>query len=183
MRGLPAGLVQLDGPSGRSIFGGNTINSFNQFVQGLATSGYGVRVLQSSVLTKYQITSVAVGTSPGQAVITYQVQPGQTAPTFAVGLRMVTSLNDKKTLPGLSGHFQIIAFSNAAPYSVTVKYLVPNGETVLTNLGYLKPENYSGVNVFAPSLSAVAYWGSHDTKVFTRGSRGAKRAVRIRTLA
>lgn len=178
LRGLPSYVVGNSTISGSPIFSGAINQVVSEIFTSLATAGFGIRTLIKS--TKYQVASMAAGAAAGQTVVTYTVPNGVAPPTFQAGNAAFFSLADKKTLPGLKGTFTVL---NVGANTITIRYQLPNNAAPANNLGYVRQQTYNNVSVFDPKLCVPAYWGSHDTRVFSLHSRGAKRAERIRSLA
>lgn len=178
MRGLPLYIVGNLPGSGRSAFGGLTLDNFNLFIQGMAAFPFGIRKLTAT--TKCQISSITPSQNAGQSLVTYTVPAGSVAPTWVVGSQALFGQSDQKTLPGLKGKFTIL---NIGVNTITIRYQCSVPAGVTTNCGYVRQVTFASVIPFSAANSKPVYWGSHDTKVFARASRGAKRAVRIRTLA
>jgi len=178
MRGMPDAIVLRADGTGRDVFNGYVTTQWNAYVNGIAAYGYGLRQLTQT--QKYTIASVDGTAANGTAIITVTTPSLGVPPTWNYPTRVVISGADKKTLPGLNGHWTVITGSNGA---FTIKYQVAGNLLIKTNAGSVKQEGYSGVSVFAPNLSQPAYWGGHTTKNPTTNSRGARRAVRIRSLA
>ncbi len=178
LRGIPQALVGTDPNTGSSIFGPATRQYFNMYISAIAAQGYGVRALTAT--PRYQISAIANGPAPGTATLTYTVPAGQNPPSFVAGSQVSLRQADKKQFPGLLGYFTVL---NTGPLSITVRYTLPNAMPPTSGLGYLRQVVYNNVSVFDPVRCNLAYWGSHDTRVFTQRSRGARRAARIRSLA
>ncbi len=178
MRGIPARLVGTNPTTGVSVFGPATRQYFNSYISAIAAQGYGVRTLTAT--PRYQISAIANGPAPGTTILTYTVPAGQNPPQFVAGSQVSLRQADQKQLPSLLGYFTVL---NTGPLSITVRYTLPNANPPSAGLGYLRQVVYNTVSVFDPSRCNLAYWGSHDTRVFTQRSRGARRARRIRSLA
>jgi hypothetical protein len=175
MRGVPAQEVETSPSSGISLFSARFQSYFRSMITNFAASGRGIRKLTPTL--KYTITSIAAGPATGQTVITYNPASQTTPPSFAVGSMIIIRKTDPKQLPALKGSFTIIAVGSN---TITVPYQLPYSTVVTGNLGYVRQQAYNSVDIFNPVACSLAYWGSHATKVFTQGSRGARRAPRIR---
>jgi hypothetical protein len=178
MRGIPAALVGTNPNTGVSLFGPATRQYFSSYISGIAAQGYGVRTLTAT--PRYQISAIANGPAPGTTTLTYTVPAGQNPPMFIAGSQVSVRQADQKQFPSLLGYFTVL---NTGPSSITVRYTLPNAMPPSAGLGYLRQVVYNNVSVFDPARCIPAYWGSHDTRVFTQRSRGARRARRIRSLA
>lgn len=178
MRGLPGDFVSRGSGTGRDIFSDGIQKAFTAFVTSYSQSGYGLRILQPQ--TKYTINTVDSSAKNGTALVTFTIPAGGVAPNWTYPTRVVIGGADKKTLPGLNGHWTIVT---GTANTVTIKYVVANYGVVTGLAGTIKQESYSGVSLFAPNLSQPAYWGTHTTRNPITNSRGARRASRIRTLA
>ena len=177
MRGLSATDVTRAEGSGKDIFSPVVQVAFQQFIAGYAAYSYGLRTLNQT--QKYTIASVDGTVSPGMALVTFNIPNGGIPPNWNYPTRVVISSADKKTLPGLNGHWTIVSGTGA---TVTIKYAVAGGQKITINCGSIKQEGYSGVSVFNPALSASSHFGTHTSKNPYTNSRGARRAVRIRSL-
>jgi len=179
MRGIPNYLVVRSSDNGVPIFTGLPTSGFRALINAMAAGGYGMRSLQFA--QKYPITSVISFTSAGQAVVSYAIPQGVANPNFQTGANVILSQADAKTLPGFKGVFQIL--TQVPNQSITVRYLVGSSAGITQNCGFLKSQNYGTFTLFNPDICKPAYWGTHSTRSTFSNSRGARRAVRIRTLA
>lgn len=186
MRGLPGALVREDPNTGFPAPPAILTKALQAFGAEMGNSGCGTRVLQPS--QKYQGVQVTSNPTLGTTTISYNVAQGQAVPVFTGVVpqnRLVIGLASKKDLPGLNGHWTVLAATTptGTPQngSVTVKYVMPNGLAALPFNGYIKAEGYSAVNGFIGA--GLAYYGTHSTRSIFSNSRGAKHAARLRVLA
>jgi hypothetical protein len=179
MRGIPAYFVTRNDESGRDYFVPAITNPFQAMIKGNANFGYGMRSLTQT--QKYTIASVDGTVAPGFATITFNPLPPAAAPIFQNPSRVVIGSADRKTLPGLNGHWTVLNGLNAGG-SVVIRYQVAGNAKITLNCGTIKQEGYGGVSVFNPQQCQPAYWGTHTTRNPISNSRGARRAQRIRSL-
>ena len=180
LRGFLGNFVQRSLLDGSSVFPAAFGINVNTFLVAAAANGLGIRYTQQPII-KYPILSVAYNSITGYATVTFNVPPPLVAPGWMNGSRVVIAQADRKTLPGLNGHWSVTSGLGA---SIDIPYVVPENGTVNVNTGYVRPENYvSSIDLFSPSNCRPAYWGEHTTKNESSNSRGAARARRIRRLA
>jgi len=101
-------------------------------------------------------------------------------PNVIAGQSIQISQTSAKTLPGLNGSWTVSAVGGN---TVTIAYVTPGHAAIDTDSGKVKRLVYLETAVINPAASGFSYMGSHDTKNPVTGSRGAKRAVRVRRLA
>jgi hypothetical protein len=178
MRGVPDYMIGRDQKSGRDVLGSTLRTRLTAFYQGLQTDGYGMRQLQQT--PKYPVVTVDGATIPGSAILTF-TNPGPGLPnSFAPPNRLVLSQMDKKLFPGLNGHWSILA---ANGLTITIRYQVAGNKLLNGQFGFVKLEGYQGLSIFNAAQCGFDHFGTRTTKVPLSRSRGARRAVRIRSLA
>lgn len=99
---------------------------------------------------------------------------------------MYLGLTSKKDLPGLGGNWSVLQATNGTPGNtgtITLSYVLPNNLTTAPTSGYLSLIVPGAIVAFNGPLSNLAYYGTHSTESNFSNSRGAKHAVRLRTLA
>lgn len=178
MRGLPSALVVRNSTTGQDQPPPTLKKLLDTFFQALADAGFGIRQLQKlngASVQKQNITQVDGAANPGKSVITLTPANLLTVP----GSVLIQATNPKD-LPGLKGVFPIIA---ATANSVTIPYVTPQNLLIVAKQGYVKQALYQPVSTFVPLQCGFKYYGTRASKNPFSRSRGARRAVRLRTLA
>ncbi len=179
MRGANEGDYERNNLTGKDQFDPLMVNNFALYCKALAAGGFGIRLLgRANALTnpRRKLTVVSGVAGDGTSLIT-------TDGLVALDLRqrLIITQADPKLLPGLNGHWQVLA-AGGPPYKIG--YRTPANENIGTgNLGFAHAELYSSVSTFAPANCALDHLGTRTTKNPRSRSRGARRAVRLRTLA
>jgi hypothetical protein len=179
LRGANQGDYERDEDSGQDAFDPNFRKNFTAFAKTLSAAGFGIRLLGRANPVnnpKRKITVVNGVAADGTSLVT-------TDGLVALDLRqrLIITQASIKDLPGLNGHWQVLA-AGGPPYKIA--YRTPNNANVAgVNLGYAHAELYSAVSTFNSLLCVPDHMGTRTTKNPLTRSRGARRAVRVRTLA
>jgi hypothetical protein len=176
MRGAPDEYIQRNASSGADFLFPSVRDKLATWFTALKANNYGIRSLSPQSpgpLTNVKITSVATNLLPGTATVTVVTSPG-----YAIPSRVIIGGASKKDLPALNGRWSLISILDK---TFVIPYVVPQGGIVNGGNAYVRKEEYLGVNIFDPASCAFDHFGTRTTKNPITHSRGARRAVRIRT--
>lgn len=178
MRGNALGDFARDNISGVDAPPAGLTNQIKGHMINLNADGYGILRLTPINNPATQIFKVTIADGSlvmGQTVLT---APG--GPVVQLGATVILSKFSPKDLPRLNGKFTVLAFTGT---TVTIAYTTPGNAKVNTLTGSLKVQAYDPTHVVDPARSGFDHFGTRSTKSPLFGSRGAKRAQRIRGLA
>jgi hypothetical protein len=167
----------------------NSINGVDQpaqgFLQNLAAmftalngDGYGILRLTPIANPAVQISKITQAdgkTTPGSTVLTLN----QALPVIA-GATVIISRVNPKELPRLNGRFTVLA---VVGNTLTINYATPQNQIVPILQGFIKQAVFDATHLVDPTRSGFDHLGTRTSKNPLSGSRGAKRAARIRNLA
>jgi len=177
MRGAPDYYIQRGAASGQDFLASNVKDKLTTFFSKLQANAYGIRVLTpqtGGALSNIKILSVD-GTVPGGiASVTLAAAPGYAFPS-----RVIIGGASKKDLPGLNGRWSLA--EAPALNVVKIPYQTPQNRLVTGGNGKMRQEVYTGINVFVAENCGFSHFGTRTTKNPSSHSRGARRAVRLRT--
>lgn len=176
LRGLADDFVSKDPDTGRDTPSPVFAGLLQVFFTALAAEPYGARRLRpkgAGLLLNNKITKVDGSAKNGIAIITLK-----DAQNYPYPGRVVIGGASKKDLPALNGHYNLLA--TPVGNTVQISYQTPSGSVVEGGNGYLRQEDYDTWTAFDPALCSFAYFGTRVTKNFFTGTRGARRAARIR---
>jgi hypothetical protein len=144
----------------------------------LNTDAYGILRLTPLANPAVQVSSITQAdgkTTPGKTVLTLN----QALPVVA-GAQVIISRVNAKELPRLNGRFTVI--SVVGP-TITINYATPSNTIVPILNGFIKAVAFDTTHLVDPARSGFDHMGTRTSKSPLSGSRGAKRAGRIRSLA
>jgi hypothetical protein len=144
----------------------------------LAQDGYGIlrqTPIANPATQIAKVTNVDGMTSPGNTILTTSINLNVQA-----GQQVVLTRFNPKDWPRLNGRFTVLA---AAANSITINYTTPNNSKAPVNSGFAKALVFDATHVVDPTKSGFDHMGTRTSKSPLFGSRGAKRAQRIRQLA
>jgi hypothetical protein len=178
LRGINQGDVEINASNGLWVEHPNFINSFRDYRQVLKAAGMGLRSLKSKDPLNNPIQKISkVDGSRGD---------GSTDVTTIGAVimdatqRVIITRASKKDLPGLNGRFQVL---KQVGNVITIPYNTPANAVIQTAaLGYVHGEQYAPISVIDPLSSFSLRVVTRDTKNGLTRSRGARRAVRVRSL-
>ena len=137
----------------------------------------GTKVVPGNATTGYFYLKNAVpSTQAGSTDLTMTVAPTN----WQVNQRVRIGLTDPKTEPGLKGDWTITAVTGAV---ITIAYRCPADTAIATAKGRIRLLPAPTVSVINPDASGWIYNKTHTTRSPLPNSRGARRPVRLRTLA
>ncbi len=177
MRGLFDDFINIDSATGADAPLAGFIDALQTWFKALALANYGVRqVAGQSIgpLTNLKILRVDGTAGVGTSVITCAGPP-----LYAPGARVIIGGASKKDLPALNGRWQLIGGITANTF--VIPYQTPQGLLVNGGNAKVRLEQYNAVVPFLAANCGFSYFTTRSTKNPTTGSRGARRAVRIRT--
>lgn len=176
LRGLPDNWIIKGGFAGNDTPPPEFLKALDAFFLNLARTQYGIRHISpvgAGLLAARQILSVDGTITPGVATLTLDV-----AAAYPVPGRILISNASPKDFPGLNGHWSVRSVNGATvviPYQTVLGLKIPGGRA------QVRQEVYSATLVFQASSCEFAYYGVRKTKDLFTSSRGARRAVRLRT--
>jgi hypothetical protein len=178
LRGLAESDVARDSSTGVGIASPEFLAKLNAFIAGLALTSNNYVILSRKHVgevgvIKGMITSVDGQTTPGRTIITTDVPTGVVAQS-----RVIIARTSKKDFPALNGIHTVTA---VAGNTFTIPYRTPQDIKVMEITGAyaFKLEYKTGASINA-AASGFAYMGSRRSKNVFTGSRGARRAARLR---
>lgn len=177
LRGAPDSYIRRSGVSGQDDPTAGLLDLFTTWFSALAANSYGIRALTPQTLGPYgniKILQVNGVTTPGVAVVTTA-----TPPQYIANDRVIIGGASKKDLPYLNGRWTVLEAVVGNTFKIA--YQTPQSILVPGGNAHVRKEGYTAVNVFSPALCSFAYFGTRTTKNPASHSRGARRAVRLRT--
>lgn len=177
MRGLPSNYINIDQASGQDRPSSVVIGLIGTFIQEAANAKLGIRKIAGispGPTSPIKILTVDGSRKDGTSDVTLAAAPGYPFPA-----RVSIGGASKKDLPNLNGQWSLVKAVNLAV--VTIPYQTPQGLVVVGGNAHMRQAVYPGVNVFDPNNSGFDHYGSHATRQSDFGSRGARRAARLRT--
>lgn len=179
MRGVPEMVARRSPTTGETILREDFRMGINEFVDALNTTGYVILVSKPigvDGIVRSDVTNINGTAATGQSVVTFAP-----AAAYQVGQRVIFKKASPKALPGLNGPYTVRAVT---PNSITIDYRTPfDLEIDDAQMGFFHRLDYFDDAVIAKSpLSGFDYLGSRRSKNERTGSRGARRAVRLRHL-
>jgi len=149
----------------------------NAFIAGLGPdrAAYALKKKKVGVgngIIKTRILQVDGEPANGTSIITTKDNP-----LLVAGDYVEITRAEPKLFPGLRGPFKVLS---TAGNTVTIQYSVPQNELIKSDKGLLAKLAYWEDALIDPDISGFAYGGSRKTKNAATGSRGAKRAQRLR---
>ena len=177
LRGLPDGYTGFAYTGNAPDIPPAVFSGLKSLIQLWADNGYGllqVAPQSPGPTANKQILKVDGSAGNGTSIITLSDVPG-----FATPARVIIGGCSAKDTPALNGRWQVLSVGPGN--TVTIRYQTPGALVVTGGNGHLRQEIYPGVNVINPATSGLQYQGTRKTKNSFTHSRGARRAVRIRT--
>jgi hypothetical protein len=176
MRGCADSAIQRQATSGEDYLSAGVKALLDAWFSALAANSYGLRTLKPQTpgpLQNNKIMNVDATGTTGTAAVTVQA-----APLYVVGSRVIIGGCSKKDLPAINGRWTVLA---TAGNVVTIGYQTPQNSSVPGGNGYMRAEQYNPIAVFDPASCAFSHFGTRTTKNPITRSRGARRAVRLRS--
>jgi hypothetical protein len=183
-RGLPQELVRLNSLTGFPNPPPYLTNAIQAFAGYYGLAGAGIRVLNTP--QRFQIVLLTYNPVTKLTLVEYQNPP--TGAPFAISPnnRVIIQLASKKDLPALNGGWTVqnfVAAAAGATGTFEIPYTLPNSLTTIATGATVKNQGYSTITPYNSGYATLAYYGTRSTHSTFSDSRGAKRAVRLRTLA
>lgn len=180
MRGLSEEDVFRVAVTGETHLFPGFLERLNGFLQFLAANNYVVLTRKKDGeggVIKRQLLSVDGTAGDGTSVLTFPASPG-----VAAGDRLEIRQANPKLLPGLNGPFEVLGRQGDDPLKPIVRYRTPADALITQTLAYALKIEYWDDAVINAALSGFAYLGSRRSKNVSTGSRGARKAIRLRHL-
>jgi len=162
--------------AGIHAFAGGFRARARAFITQMKLAGWGVRRLHATRLVVPNVTnlqSVDGATSPGLAIVSTAGAHG-----LATGDEVIIYRTSLKDLPGLRGHWTVSTVPTASSFSIP--YRVPRDLGPVVTAGFVRKAVYDAILPFQDILPTLQHIGHHDTKETVFGSRGERRAARLR---
>jgi hypothetical protein len=179
LRGCPKEFQVRDNLSGQDKPPAQLTNALSTFFKKLQADGYGLLRISQSVgadaFAPNPIIKVDGTAGDGTSIITTK-----NAPLFVTGDLVIIARVNRKDTPALSGRWKTILVNNPAGTFI-IPYRTPLNQLILTAGGYVKKLAFQPVSVFDASACDFHHYGTRTTENPTTHSRGARRAVRLRT--
>jgi hypothetical protein len=178
LRGIARDFCFREATTGRDELAAAALTALNTFLQELQDKQYIVlpKVNQTAIgVPPNPIVGVDGNTVKGQSLLLLQNQQ-----VFAPGSFINLTKFSKKDLPGMNGRYKVIA-QNAN--QISVKYTTPNFQIYLGLQGFVQPYVPNVGAIISKPASYFNFFGEHQSKNAYTGSRGAKSAARVRSLA
>jgi hypothetical protein len=176
-RGAPDQWMSRSSLSGADILFPTVASTLATWFSAIEANGYGLHQLSPQTpgpLQNIKILSVDGSRKDGTSDITLQLAPGYPFPA-----RVIIGGASKKDLPALNGRWSLS--KTVAGTVITIPYQTPNGIVVTGGNGQCRQEQYQATIVFSAIKCNFLNFGTRTTKNPLTRSRGARRAVRIRT--
>lgn len=176
IRGLNEDQIYRADDSGEAIMSKKFTGWLIKFVGLAASRGMGLRRLTPTPNTpeNYRpIVGIAPDTSGQRTVLTLASSPGWPSPQEIIIYKV-----NQKDYAGLNGKFMAVTTVDRA---VTINYKCPPLPASPVISGTARKAEYAGVSVYAANGVGLHHFGDHQTRSPLFGSRGAKRAARLRT--
>lgn len=182
-RGLTQSYVVLNPNTGFPEPPPSLTNALSQFFKALAANLFGIYAI-NSVTTNPKYSIFQVSGNVGSDFSTVQVAGlgAGGAPLFTANQRILIGQADRKSLPGLNGRWTVISSSvGGQNTNVLLRYTLANAQATVNSNAYARLVSYQSIVPFSTLLCQFQNYGNHDTRSIFTHSRGAKRAVRLRT--
>lgn len=172
-RGWDVGDATRDKTTGNDVFDPTFVTGVATWLVQLNQNNFEVLPLQkpSTVgFTPWQVISADGTSANGQTVLStsnlHNLLPGDS---------LIAYRFSKKELPGLSGHFSVLATTAT---SITIPYSTPENLKLAGVYGFVRKLGYISGAIIDPNISGPQFLGGRKTKSPFTGSRGARSANR-----
>lgn len=177
LRGIPESGIFWSETTGQSQITPTFRGVITAFINriGSGTGSYAIKVKKKGIgngIVKTRILEVDGTPANGTSILTVK-----DAPLVVAGDYIEITKAEPKLFPGLRGPFKVLA---AAGVTITIQYSVPQNEKIKSDKAYSAKLAYWEDATINPAISGFAFGGSRKTKNASIGSRGAKRAQRLR---
>lgn len=178
MRGLLESSVSRNADTGQDEVSTDFANCLKWWIRALKAGGFIVLAKKrngAGGILKVDVTNVDGTASDGTSIVTTKV------PALLGTGNMVTMMSmDPKQFPGLNGSYRVL---NVSGNTFTIKYRTVGDQAWDAAKGHAMKLDYYDTATIDPDISGFSYLGIRQTKNVVTGSRGAKRAARIRASA
>ena len=177
LRGAPDDFIIRSPNSGIDLPPPKLQDALTAWFKSLQQNGYGLRLLATQVpgpLTNLKILSVDGTAKDGTSLVTLAAAPGYPFPS-----RVIIGSASKKDLPALNGRWSLLAAPAGAV--IRIPYQTPGGLVFTGGNAKCRQETYQTTIIFSATNCGFHHYGTRTTKNPITHSRGARRAVRIRT--
>lgn len=177
MRGLPENAINFSSTTGRSVLNPAFEGNLRTFINGICAPGYTYAIKRKKTgiangIVKTRVLQVDGTAANGTSIITTK-----DAHLLVEGNYVEFTTMEPKLFPGLRGPFKVLGTNGL---TFTVQYSVPQNELIKSDTGYSAKLSYWEDAVINPAISGFSYGGVRRTKNDGTGSRGARRAQRLR---
>lgn len=175
IRGTNSSMWAID-VNGVETFGGGIAGKIQAWIGDRASQGWGIKRLKKVRLVPPNVTAVTVvdgSANPGHSVVTTIGNHG-----LAVGDTCIMYRQSTKDLPALRGFWVVEA--SPTPTTFIIPYRTPRDGGPIPAGGVVRKAEFDVVQTFDPTTVRLLHIYHHDTKDAFFGSRGNRRAARIR---
>jgi hypothetical protein len=177
MRGCCRGDYTRNNTTGRDDPTADLLTRLNEFYLRLDTNVYGMRTIipnGAGLVGKKRITLVDGSLIAGSSSLTIQG-----IPIYPVGSRVLIGGASLKDLPALNGQWTVLDQTGAV---TVIGYETPQRAAIGGGLAYIRAAQYHATDPFAFGKCGFDHMGTRTSRNPLSHSRGARRAVRIRSL-
>lgn len=180
LRGMPENGVSRLNETGEDYLAPKFAEALDSFLNTIARPNTTYIVHKISPAGQNQVVSVDVTRVDGSAANGFSILTCTAPPLVIQGNQIILSQFNPKDFPGLNGTFTVKAVNGN---NVTIPYVTPESANLIPLTGKAKKRVVVPGAKLTRSLCGFSFLGTRQTKNPATGSRGAKRAVRIRVLA